>query len=735
MSSYLLKIELKSDMCVSDGGVYNSSLDTDICHDEYGFPYIPAKRIKGCLRECAEELREWGMELPLEEMFGKTDRYGSTAAIRIGNARLQNYEKNLEYVRNASGNPVFHPQNVLNHFSYVRFQTSLDSETGSADPTSLRSMRVAKKGLVFEAQIEMDEKYQKEMEICCNAFTSIGIARTRGLGEISTSLIQQPKEKEECRHAAYVPGAVRLDYELYLEEPVICKSVNGGEARTLDYIEGSKLLGLIAQELRGRRKDFMEFMAAGELFCSNAYPAWEGKRCVEVPATLYSIKNEEDSYVDQLYPLPKELKEKQMNRMKHCYIRMDAQGNLKKGNVNIEERYHHRRPEDKSIGRVAKEVSSVKEADRGETEGSQFYQMSSIEAGQSFRGYVIGSEDQIRQVYDCLTVRETFYMGYSRSAEYGRTRIRITDTSCRKEEKKVMANEWIVKLEAPTIVYNDRAFYSTDIRDLDAEIRAALKLPGDIQPEVKPFVCYTSVGGYNVTWGARKPIVEAFDKGTVLCYHLNCPVELELPEILLLGERVSEGFGEATLRVVDTSDSSHAVGSVVSFGEESSSTVAVIGDSEFAESICDELFEDYVRTAAIEDVKALPDKGGRNCSAANGQAELAVLKTPDARPTISNMLLMCMQSSSFADISWMTEERYGKKSDKKKEKLKIADTILEQVEKRSTGLTDSFCEAFKISRYSYDTDRCKWLYLTAYLQQLKYVIRKKEKHGKGGGQS
>ena len=59
MSRYQIRIELLSDLCVSDGGVYNSALDTELCYDSYGFPFIPAKRLKGCLRECALELREW----------------------------------------------------------------------------------------------------------------------------------------------------------------------------------------------------------------------------------------------------------------------------------------------------------------------------------------------------------------------------------------------------------------------------------------------------------------------------------------------------------------------------------------------------------------------------------------------------------------------------------------------------------------------------------------------------
>lgn len=725
MSSYLLKIKLLSDLCVSDGGVYNSSLDTDICHDEYGFPFIPAKRIKGCLRECAQELIEWGMCLPVERLFGKEDRYGSAAAVRIGNARLEGYEEKLEYVKSVSDNLVFHPQNVLDHFSYIRFQTSLDQKSGTADPTSLRTMRVANKGLVFEAQIEMDEKYWKDMKICCDALTNMGVARTRGLGEVCASLIPDQKKRESNGSIDYLPGAVRLDYEIYLEEPVICKSVNGGETRTQDYIEGGKILGLIAQELRDRQRSFEEFMAEGELFCSNAYPAWEEKRCTEVPAVIYSVKDEDHCYVNQLYPLPEEIKQKQMSRMKHCYVTSDESGKLRKTEVCIEERYHHRRPEDKSIGRAAREKRNAEEG----AEGSQFYQMSSIEAGQAFKGFVTGTEGQIRQIYDCITNRNTFYLGYSRSAEYGKTRILITAMSGRKEEKTVTSDEWVLKLEAPTIVYNDRAFYSTAIEDLDTEIRTALNLPEDVQAVVKPFICYTSVGGYNVTWGARKPIIEAFDKGTVFYYRFDRPIELRIPETILLGERVSEGFGEASLWAVNTADVRSAVGCVESFEKGTCEESIAIGDSKFARSICDELFEDYVRTAAIMAVKELPGKEERN---GPDKDVLASLKTQNARPMISNLLLMCRQSDSFDKIRHMEEERYGKKSEKKQDKLKKAGVILQQVEKNSLELQERFCKNYRISDYVYDPDKCKRLYLTAYLQQLRYMIRKAEKHSLKG---
>mgnify|MGYP000559533320 CR=1 FL=1 len=47
-----ITIKLLSDLCTASGETHNSMVDTDIVYDEYGIPYIPAKRIKGCIREC-----------------------------------------------------------------------------------------------------------------------------------------------------------------------------------------------------------------------------------------------------------------------------------------------------------------------------------------------------------------------------------------------------------------------------------------------------------------------------------------------------------------------------------------------------------------------------------------------------------------------------------------------------------------------------------------------------------
>lgn len=54
-----ITIELLSDICIGSGESYNSVIDTDVTYDDYGLPYIPAKRIKGCIREAGLELKDF----------------------------------------------------------------------------------------------------------------------------------------------------------------------------------------------------------------------------------------------------------------------------------------------------------------------------------------------------------------------------------------------------------------------------------------------------------------------------------------------------------------------------------------------------------------------------------------------------------------------------------------------------------------------------------------------------
>lgn len=694
MKKYQIKIELLSDLCVSAGGGYNSAVDTDICYDPYGFPYIPGKRLKGCLRECAIELNDWGQDISVKKLFG--DEGDERAACRIGNACLEQYEDMKKEIEENPACPLYHPQNVLNRFSYIRTQTSINYDTGVAEKGMLRTMRVANKGLVFLADVEVEEAYEDELALCCKVFRHMGIARTRGLGEVHAELVPVVNEVESVVHASLKEDADYLEYKILIEDPVICKSVAGGEAKTLDYIEGNKIFGMIASGMKKDGKDVVAFLNEGEFICSNAYIGEQGLRFTEVPACYYTIKNVKEEYIDKIFSTPEDEKDLQINAMKHAYVFVQQDGLVKKS-VDVEERYHHRRPEDKSVGRA------VETSDK-----SGFYHMSSISPRQEFYGFIKGTKEQVKAAYQYLTANQAFYIGFSRNSEYGKVKVQIINTRKLHKAAEVAVQEFLVKLEAPVILYNDNAFYSVDIRNLQEEVSLNLGIEQDNVDSVDCYMKYVTLGGYNVTWRSRKPIMEAFDKGTVLHIRLKNEVNLELEKHYFLGERVTEGYGEVTILPIEKENIQARKPIVKVLGKEDGKGFKVEKDSLLA-GIAEDFLKSYIKAEAIKDAGVFEknQKGGRE------EERFAA--------TINNMISMCKESVTYEQVKESVQKRFDKNTGVKEEKSKLANAILEFGEVKAADLVNRFCEQYVLTWQNVEDKRLVYLY--ELLIALKYIFR------------
>ena len=699
MKKCILTIELLSDLCVSDGSVYNSKIDTDICYDRYGVPFIPAKRIRGCLRECAVELNDWGDNIHIEELFGEAGAYSNRAKLRLGNAYLSDIDEIREFVNEHPKHVMTHTQNVLDLFSSIRTQTSIDYDTGMADKGSLRTMRVANKGLVFVADLEVDDSYFDELCRCGQILRHMGIARTRGLGEVKVSIQESSSIKEKAYNQP-IAGKNKLTYEIELKEPVIIKSINGGESKTQDYIEGSKILGLIAQNLPKFNKDYIDFMNEGTLICSNAYISQNGERYVEVPGYIYSIKNNGSKFINKLFDDGTVDEKRQLNQFKHKYIRTTEKG-IEPLEVLTEKSYHHRRPEDKSIGR----------AKANEDGNADFYQIDSIAEGQTFMGTITGSEAQIKIINDILSEDTPFYLGYSKSSEYGKVKIRVIEDSQRDDKKEIVSarektNSLVVHFVSPTIVYNNKAAATTDYKDLVEEIIATLKI--EERPiKVTPYLRYDSVGGWNVTWGLKKPTIPVFDKGTAIRLDFETDVEVEIGRGIYFGERTTEGFGEAIVLPVSKCGSKRE-GVILEAEETQKETTLDVSDG-IAEQLCKPIFNSFVKKNAIDLVK-IDEKN------LNSKKEIY-------RPTVSNMLLMLQETDEFNELENMVEDRFEKKSEGKQDKYMAAKTILSTVSQASESIADDFCKEYRVANLKADGNEVKLALVKEYLVQAKYKMR------------
>lgn len=543
-----VKITLMSDLCVGAGESYQSKVDQEVVYDDYGFPYIPAKRLRGCIRESALELAEFDDSLmgSYESLFGKE---GSLASKFILNdAHLEDYEGMVKGLQSCSNQSLKHPQNVLELYTYTRTQTKIDSSTGIAQDNSLRTMRVVRKGLTFIAEVKFkDKKISKgEIDLLNNAISMtkhIGLNRTRGLGLVDMDFVQnQDKNQEEsyvesedlCK-SKKACSKFKISYSLYLNSNVLCKSVEGNQTRTQDYIEGGKILGLLAERLSGKK--YKNLVSKSDIIASNAYIACENERCVPVKASYQKIKDQKFNeqgqmqIKDMLYLDPKvDQKDFKDQLTPVSYAWMTSNHHIQ--DVETEIRYHHSRPEDKSIGHA-----------KGNGEG-EFYQMNSLKAGQVFKGYILVNDEQKQDISRVLCKERNLRMGYGKGSEYGDVIIQNVTIEDVEKPKEECVNEFELKLNAPLILYNDYLMPIADVKDLEKLLNEILGCELTLK---KSFLKYETIGGFNVSWQRKKQSMIVLGKGTVCTFTSEQPVDISKLKNAFIGERNSEGYGEITV--------------------------------------------------------------------------------------------------------------------------------------------------------------------------------------------
>ncbi|MDM8522011.1 RAMP superfamily CRISPR-associated protein [Desulfococcaceae bacterium HSG8] len=202
MKKHRLELKLESPTLIGSGEGFGSLVDTDIVFDEVGIPFVPSKRIKGCLRDSASEademFRSSGITFPtnIEKTFGKAGSSESAPAY-FSNLFIENYEENKAwlkyYLKNGNYPGVLSRERILETFTEIRWQTAINPD-GVAQPHSLRTIRVVKKGIIFYGDVHIekqDEAILNTLSVACLNFRLMGTKRNRGFGEVRCTLLNE----------------------------------------------------------------------------------------------------------------------------------------------------------------------------------------------------------------------------------------------------------------------------------------------------------------------------------------------------------------------------------------------------------------------------------------------------------------------------------------------------------------------------------------------------------------
>ena len=567
MENKIIKISLMSDLCVSTGEGYQSSVDQDVVYDKYGFPYIPAKRLRGCIRETALELVDFNKydENVFKDLFGESGNKPSNFV--LDNAYLENYDKMVKEINACDDYVLKAPQNVLSLYTYSRTNTKIDSETGAAERKSLRTTRVVKKNqssyeskqdpqpMCFLAKLKYEagipDKESDLLEKAISLTKHIGINRTRGLGLVKMEIL--PNFDNSNVELLIInddliddSNRCKITYTLHLNSNVICKSAEGNQTQTQDFIEGGKILGMLAN-LLGQEVYQTNIQNDDNLRASNAYIACDGKRCLPIDASFQIEKDQsfnKDGILkvkNMLYLDPEKNKEdfeKQLTPLSYSW----SEGTILK-DVKTEIRYHHSRPDDKSIGHA-----------KGNGQG-EFYQLNSIAADQDFVGYIIADKNQTKLIINAIKKQNKVRIGGGKNSEYGDVTInslcveKYDDYNISKDLKNceihqnMLVDEFQLKLDSPLVLYNDNLMPTADVKDFISYLSSILNVKLNLN---KCFLKYETIGGFNTTWRKKKQTIKVLGKGTI-CYFTSKGVDLSRLKDPFIGERCKEGYGEITI--------------------------------------------------------------------------------------------------------------------------------------------------------------------------------------------
>lgn len=169
-------------------------VDREIEHDEYGFPFLRGKTLKGLLAESAENVA-FALENEDETLPWHTAKH---TIFGTGGAGLK--ERGILHIEDAQLPEALHAEilkagwkkeDVLYSLTGIRRQTSIN-EHGAPDHATLRSMRVLLPGVTLEANISFDrEPSDMELQLLTSAvldFRHAGTGRNRGRGWLSAEL-------------------------------------------------------------------------------------------------------------------------------------------------------------------------------------------------------------------------------------------------------------------------------------------------------------------------------------------------------------------------------------------------------------------------------------------------------------------------------------------------------------------------------------------------------------------
>jgi len=206
MNTYTLNVHFLSPALIGSGEGFGAIIDQDIVFDSVGMPYIPAKRIKGCLLDAAKDVKDMFSISKINDLSIDLSLFGeqgspSPGPVYFSNLTMNDYELNKSwlayFIQTEEYTDFLSKDLILDTFTEIRHQTKIDPDSGIAFDHSLRTLRVLKKGVSFYGDVHIPYAYEDallpSLLLACMNFRAMGTGRNRGFGELTCTLLKGKK--------------------------------------------------------------------------------------------------------------------------------------------------------------------------------------------------------------------------------------------------------------------------------------------------------------------------------------------------------------------------------------------------------------------------------------------------------------------------------------------------------------------------------------------------------------
>lgn len=588
-----LRIELLSPLTSGSGLNRPGVVDREVAHDAVGLPLIPARRLKGLLRDGYRLLAETGVVTLADAgvIFGRTGAVAG-GAIRLQSARLQDAAGLTAWLEAVQQDEELRTRvrtgQVLEVYSEIRKQTAVERVTGSAREDTLRFTRTLKPGLRFVAGIAgLDASQTRTVALAAAAVQQMGVSRNRGLGDVRcevwqdgqnlTQLALADLSRDEAGTAdaevtAKGAGAAKgetggaaslLRFRVKLADSAMFPSLATGDPNTVlthTSIPGASVRGALANRyLHTGRADarFNQLFCSGEVVFLGANPVAGVKRLQPVPHAMREEK-ETGSAIDVCLTKP----ERPVKRVPEKWCALDelwAGETQVRVSVRAQMSYHNARAAD---GRIQRAVGAEpdKRAPYGLAagEGGALFVYEALDAQQTFEGGLLGPAELLNELRELVPAGEILGLGRSRSAQYGgaaqwewlgatqelagREAWNWLPTTAEEGESDVIR----VTLLSPVAGWNEAGHPVASF----PEDELALALGAKIVAQQAAAVRVSWQGGYLAHQRLPRQQIQMLAAGSTLVYQLDRPVsaaQRAKAEQQSYGGRVEEGFGRVAI--------------------------------------------------------------------------------------------------------------------------------------------------------------------------------------------